>query len=454
MFNFEGLVSNVLLEQDQQLPDWFNKIIKKHDEVFGTNISDGELNTLWSLVAGKSYVADRDIASNFQLARIIDLLSRLYNIIKSKNTNIQGKPTWEEFKSYLNSSSFAVQEGNKMFEAIKNATPATKELWQPLDPSVRRGYEKALADGDKLSSAALTTYDGSSVVQAVQQIINKRINVFTRVAKLKNPKTPFSNLIQDVFKQPELYLSGQKKYSSDFEAIDDLYIKDIIKVAMAAKDFYASEIAKLKMQQTEEQTNILDAQMRLPGFENTSLNLFDKFVDSMLVENNPLPSHYQNIQIAPPQQQRTRASRPSQPRDPRTGRYTSTRQQNQSQAQQQNQPQQQFNKVTFDKLYDAALKDVLNRLNFLSGKPVTYTKVDNDGKETGQQGTTDPAKYTIGNIRKMESNEARELVNALQDIALYTKKRPGASERVGQRLQALGSAGSNIAALAGAKLYG
>jgi len=448
MFNFSSAVFNILLEQDQQLPPWFDNIIKKHNEVFGTNVSNTDLPLLWSLVAGKSYLADRDAVNYFDKIRVLDLLMNLYNEAKP-TMDAKDIKNWENFnQAFL--SNYEAQKGQDLYKQVQNLNPATKDQWVIKDASVLRAYQKALGEGDKLSGAALTTYDAKSVVDTVQQIINKRISVFTRFAKLKNPKTPFSNLVQDIFKQPEQYLSGQKKYSSDFEAVDDLYIKDIIKVAMAAKDFYASEIAKLKMQQTEGQTNTSDAQMRLPGFENTSLNLFDKFVDSMLVEYNPLPSHYQNIQTTPPQQQRTRASRPSQPRDPRTGRYTSTRQQNQPQTQQQNQPQQQFNRQVFDKLYDEALKDQTNRLNFLLGKPVTYTKVDNDGKDTGQQGITEPEKYTVGNIRKMESNEARELIKSLQDIAMYTKKKTGAG---GDRFKALQGVAQSIWDLSGHRLY-
>lgn len=405
MFDFRDIVTSILLEEDpaptgssttpqqtnniatpsQKLPDWFNNILKKHNEAFGTNITATDLQTLWAVVAGKNYLADRDAAANIDKIRLLDLLY----ILRASVKNLGEVKDWNRFVSYLNST-YPKADGEALYKEVANITPATKSQWPIKDASVNRAYQKALADGDKMASVALETYDQNNVVGAVQEMIKKRIGVFTRIAKLKDPITPFGDLVLDIFKQPEPYLSGQKKYTSDFEAVDDLYIKDIIKIALAAKEFYASEIAKLKMQQ----------------LETSSLNSFNRFVGNLL-EVRQLSQTPRNIR--------------------RRENYAAKK----SQQQTQNEPTQEFNKELFDKLYDEALKDYANRLKFLQGTSVTYNIVDNDNKVVGQ-GQTDPKKYIIGNIKKMESTEAQNLINALRAIAQYTKKGLGAGEAAGR----------------------
>jgi len=443
MFNFTDIVSDVLLEQvNPSLPAWFNRILEKYDKLNFTDIkitnNDSVLSDIYTKVAGKPNVAQQDIRENIQFVGIYDLLRRLYTETTDKNK----AKTWNDFKTQLvNGSNVSRYEQicNNDWSLIQNLTEENKSDWPIQNVQVKNAYDAATKEIANLGEKPLqgdTTLKNNNVIGAVQEIVNRRIGLFTRIGKLKNPKRPFNNLIQDIFKTPELYLSGSKKYSSDFEAIDELYIKDLINIALAAKNFYASEIAKLK----------------LPQLETSSLNSFDCFVANILKEETPPwlqgPSAVQGQQQTPPQPTVDRAqllrNMAQNRRAIRSSRY------NEPPIQQQNpQNQQQLQRLQ-KQLYDVALDDISNRINFLAGKPVNYKLVDIQGKETEEQQTTDPKMYTVGNIMQNPSNEAKRLIEELGKIAQYTKKKAGA----GERLKSFGQAASALMGFSGQSLYG
>ena len=433
MFNFTDIVSHILLEQaNSPLPIWFNRILEKYDKLNFTDIkitnNDSVLSDIYTKVAGKPNVAQQDIRENIQFVGIYDLLRRLYTETTDKNK----AKTWNDFKTQLDSGSNVnryEQICNNDWNLIKDLTEENKNDWPIQNVQVKNAYDAATKEIANLGEKALqsdTTLKNNNVIGAVQEIVNRRIGVFTRIGKLKNPKRPFNNLIQDIFKTPELYLSGSKKYSSDFQAIDELYIKDLINIALAAKNFYASEIAKLK----------------LPQLETSSLNSFDCFVANILKEETPPwlqgPSAVQGQQQTPPQPAVDRAqllrNMAQNRRAIRSSRY------NEPPIQQQQNPQNQQQLQRLQKqLYDVALDDILNRINFLAGKSVNYKLVDMQGKETGEQQTTDPKLYTVGSIMQNQSNEAKKLIEELGKIAQYTKKKVGAGEIVSKAAGALGA---------------
>lgn len=435
--DFKNLVSGILVEaepnQDQntntanvQIPSWLQQIINKHKELFDKEITDADMQTLFSIVQ-KPNVSEQDALNNIGVIRILDVLQQLYN------QSPKPKPTtWTEFKNKLSGKEFEMR-GIEILNRVKTLTPEQRAQWPVEDGEVLKAWNMAQAAGDKLAAIALNNFNNKSVLETVQGIINNRINVFTRVAKLKNPKTPFTNLITDIFKQPEPYLSGQKKYSSDFEAVDDLYIKDIIKIAIAAKEFYAAEITKLKLQQP--------VQDSINGFSNLiSLLLGEETVGS----SSSYRSGFENINWSGQKQKQgmSQAEKQAQANRIRAN-VGKTRAGTQSskfgqQQQQQDQPQQIDKKIQ-EQIRQKALEDITNRINFLQGKPIQYSIVDTEGKDTDNIQTTDPKQYIIGNIQKMETTEAQNLIRALQAIALYTKKKPGAGEITKNLAGAIGS---------------
>jgi len=432
MFNFTDIVSNILLEQtNPQLPIWFNRILEKYDKLNFTDTkvtnNDTVLSDIYTKVAGKPNVAQQDIRDNIQFVGIYDLLRRLYTETSDKSK----AKTWSDFKTQLVSGlnvSRYEQICNNDWRLIQNLTEENKNDWPIQNVQVKNAYDAAIKEIASLGEKALQAdpeLSNSSVVDAVQKIVNRRIGTFARIAKLKNPKTPFKNLINDIFRTPELYLSGSKKYSSDFAAIDQLYIQDLIKVAIAAKEFYAAEVTRLKTQ-TSKQTNL----------ENINLHGFAKLVNKMLVEDQPrsswLPSTQRQQQTQQPPQNST--------------------QQNQTQ---QNQQTGSISPSIIKQLKDKALQDVRNRMNFLTGIPVQYTIVDQNGKDTDRTGVMDSSKnYNVGGILKIQTPEAQNLIQTLGAIAQYTKKKPGAGERMLQRGKALQGAAQAAWGMSGQSLYG
>jgi hypothetical protein len=442
MLDFTDLVSVILIEQDtQQLPIWFNRILEKYDKLNFSDIkttnNDGILSDIYTKVAGKPNVAQQDIRENIQFVGIYDLLRRLYTETADKSK----AKTWNDFKAQLISGPNVKRYEeicNNDWNLIQNLTEETKDNWPIQNVQVKNAYDAATKEIASLGEKALEgdgTLKNTNVIGAVQEIVNRRIGVFTRIAKLKNPKTPFTNLIQDIFKTPELYLSGSKKYSSDFQAIDDLYIADLINVALAAKNFYASEISKLK----------------LPQLETSSLNIFNKFVASILKENMPPwmqgPAAIQGKQQTTADKEQLLKNIAQNRKAIKSSRF------NEPPIQQKPQDQQQIQRIQ-KQLYNAALNDIPNRINFLMGKPITYKLVDMQGKETGEQQTINSKEYTIGNIMQNQSNEAKKLIEELGKIAQYTKNKPGAGQRAKERLAYAGQALDAISAFSGQSLYG
>lgn len=418
MYDFFDLVSNILTEEDAAtntgtktvLQPWLNDILKKHNELFGTTINIDDLSTGNNIITAlkASYASEQVALQNIEYIRLLDFFQQLYNQIKDKPT------TWPEFVKAVNTDTFA-EFGQKYLQSIKDLNQDSRIQWDVADAKIRKAWNQAQTAADKMAAVALSTYNASSVIDAVNKIVSRRIDTYTKVTKLKkfSAIAPFSNLITDVFTNPEQYASGAKKYPSDFEAADQFYFKDLIGVALAAKEFYATEITKLKLQQLE--TSSLQK----------SHNRFKDILNEL-----------SSAEIAA------------------GGRrvYTPPTQQQQQQQQQNTQTSQQIDKNIQNKIYQEALNDTKNRISFLKGGRVQYEIVDGQGKSTGVIKTIDPSKYTVGNIRKIETTEAKTLIAALEKISMYVSKE---KEGAGGRLQSAQQALAGIAGLGGVgDIYG
>jgi len=468
--DFKDLVSNILVEQDfpgaqqqEQIYKILTNILKKHDDLDYSNNkfanNDTELSKIYTVVGGTNYVADKDVKNNMSDVRVIDILQRLYDATENKK-NTAG--TWDSFKDQLNNPKNAeiyYEILNSYQKIIQSLTLENKDNWPILHVQVKRAYEHSINEVASLGEKALEgdlELSNSSVIDAVQKIVNRRIGVFTRIAKLKNPKQPFTNLINDIFKTPELYLTGSKKYSSDFAAIDQLYIQDLIKIAIAAKEFYAAEVTRLKTQispkqssdQQQTQTNQSPQNLINPNQEfYDSLSLYDKFVSGILTEM-PVSSYTTSTGTFDQGKYNTWFDQKLK----QAGQEPESERVKQLAQQEPEQQSKSINPSVIKQLKDKALQDVRNRMNFLTGIPVQYIVVDENGRDTDQKGVIDSSKeYNVGGILKMQTPEAQKLIQALGAIAQYTKKKTGAGERLKQRL---GYAQQALGAIAAAGLPG
>jgi hypothetical protein len=436
MFSFSETVNNILAEANTAQPDWFQDILNKHKELYNTEVpDDSKLNQLYSIAIKRP--SKQDILQYIEYVRIIDILKLVFN----SSTN---KP--KDLATFYNEEANSPL-GEELEKKISSLTPDKKYTWEIQEGTVRAAYNLAKADADKEAAAALKNYDNLSIFEAVLKIIKTRTSIWQRIAKLKSPFEPFVNLVTDIFKYPEEFEAGQRNVSSDFyEIVDNLYPNSIFKVGLAAKELFESEIARLKKEETT--PSVTDGQNqptpnpanlppnappipssisepapfrgRVGTYDN--LNLFDTYCSSVLVNEAGLFSTLrQGIQTGAKALGRAK-------------RYV-----------QDPQYRQKYNEIK-----DRLKQDVANRIKFVKDESIEYKKVNTDNKETGKTGKTFPKQYTVGKIKALGTTEAINLITALQNIAQYTSKGVGA----GERLQALGSLGSNIAAFGGAKLYG
>lgn len=435
MFNFKDLVSDILLEgiDDPNAPNWLKEIIKKHDSLFKTNISQDNLQTAFNK-SGPGYVAQQEIPNVQTFIRLIAILNYLY-----KNSKTSKPSNLETFYTTFKDDNNPKATQNILTNTIRNFNNKSDWTIAKFDSDLADIYDKWLGVADQQAKVALETYNNDYILPTTQKIITKRVNFFDRLARLKSPTQPFTNLIVDIFKYPEEYISGRRKVTQDFpDIVDDLYITSVFQVGLAAKKFFASELARLKTEQTNtnqtepetaqtQQTKQTEIDSRLPAAYrsipvNQSLNLFDAFYNSILLQEGPMDilSKFKPGNIAQKAKIVGAAAKAGT-----------------------------LNPKAFKQAYNKVYNDLNNYMNFITGKPVQYKRIDAQEKEVGI-GTTVPENYTIGSISKMETPEAIDLIKALRSIAQYTRKKTGTGERLKYAQQAM----SAVTGLAGHSLYG
>lgn len=412
MFKFSDVVKDVLFEVDGapetptaaaltpeptntgplQKPEWFTKILEKHKELFNTDIPDDRtLRTIYAIAIKRP--SKSDILQVAKYVRILDVLTNIYNTLPDRPKNIA------TFFDKSKDSEAGIQLANE----ISKVSQENKYTWEIENGLVRNAYNLARSDADKNAAVALATYNNQSILETTKQIVTKRTSVWDRIINIKSPTQPFTLLITDIFKYPEDYMAGRRKVSGDFqEIVDGIYPQNLFNVGLAAKEFFAAEIARLKMEPSENEE---------PTQQNASLNLFDSYVDAVLIKEKG---------VVPTLVQGARRGLKLLRQGERLGNDPEYRQR-------------------YTQLKNRLKQDMANYVHFLKGEPIEYKKLDAEGKETGQIGTTVPQQYTIGQISKLETPEAQNLITALRGIAEYVRKNIGLGQAVKRTAGALGA---------------
>jgi hypothetical protein len=419
MLDFKQLVDGLLLESDPsddgvvaniKKSEWFNDIVKKHAALKLPDVANQIDDIIKTSLTG--YITEDAVRRVISGVRILDVLRRLFN-----NKQVKGRI---DDTQYASTPEFA-EAGKKLASQINTYTKSSQ--WTILDPEVNKQYEKAKGALDKQAAIALNTYNNLSILEATIQIVKRRTDIFSRVLNLKSPTQPFVGVITDIFKTPEQYLSGQKAVSTDFsEMVDKLYVSDIVNIAIAAKDFYASEMASLKLANTNEPNTQDKENAQLTGNIAAMGDSIDSsnFNNLILNELGVFDTLKQGVQKAG----KNISNAKKLLTDPKL-------------------------KQRYDSLKKLAKQNVEAYFNFISNKPVQYKLTDTNGRETGEVKTTEPGAYTIGKIQNIETTEAVALINSLRSVAQYDRTKPGTGERMAGAQQAL----QGVAAFGGAKLY-
>lgn len=387
MLKFTDLVSEILLEA--VTPDWYRDVITRFREVTGaTTVLDtvpptGDLlKTLQIAVKGDvGNVSPRQISIN--LLSIFDLFVALTETSWGKQFKKTSGSTVEGF--ITNCPGYNDPE---IGQIINNWTSADALIWSDYSPLTRNGSEvqrKAQGEVDVLGKVALQTLNNQTILGATQAIVAKRVSALEAISSLRFGK--FENVIKDIFNRLPGYVSGSIKVSKDFDKlVDDLYIADIYSIAAYSAFFYDSEVDRLSTatQTTPSETSPETEQETIVA----SLNLFDKHKNASFIKEESTAAALAAALAA-------------------TGVTAAV-----------------INYIK-KRPYDPAF------INFIE-KGIINTKIN-------KQEIKSNIVYTIEEIQKIQTQEARQLIQKLQNIAQYTKKRPGAGEIIGKAAGALGA---------------
>ena len=386
MLKFTDLVSEIILEA--VIPDWYRDIISRFREATGaTTVSDvipptGDLlKTLQIAVKGDvGNVSPRQISIN--LLSVFDLFVALTETSWGKQYKKTSGSTVEGF--ITNCPGY---NDSEIGQIINNWTSSDDLIWSDYSPLTRNGSEvqrKAQGEVDILGKVALQTLNNQTILGATQAIVAKRVSTLEAISSLRFGK--FEGVVKDIFNRLPGYVSGSIKISKDFDKlVDDLYIADIYSIAAYSAFFYDSEIDRLstatqttppESPETEEETIV------------ASLNLFDKHKNVLFIKEESTVAALAAALAA-------------------TGITAAV-----------------INYIK-KRPYDIGF------INFIE-KGIINTKIND---QVIQSDTV----YTIGEIQKIQTQEARQLIQKLQNIAQYTKKRPGAGEVIGKVAGALGA---------------
>ena len=472
MFNFTGIVSNVLLEQQpgatqQGTPNPNNPnassqqqtgsnnqsflktlhsntssgyadLITAYNTKFNSNIDPSAAEPFLQSVCAPGYFAGKTLenAGGYTFIPIFDsFLLYLAQIRTSKP-----KADFETIKQNLNADpTLAAQHFKQVIDQIIKTQDANEESYVPINADLSKA--KGVLDNqvDLLSKTAIEDLHKDSVLIAVEKIVAKRTSVVNRISHLKGLKRPFSRtLIQPLFYSYKSFVSStpgnllaglyggwQKKISGDFQsAVDDLTSNKLMTIAILTGEYYKYLLNKVLSGQSQENQQTV----------NASLNLFDTFIGSILQEA-PLTSAG-NLAMQ---------GGTSTPSSLTLNNQQQTQQQQQQQNTNQTQQQQQ-NTSTLDPKNAKEIEDMLKMVG--SQKFVDYENFVEKGAGRYFPGVI----YNLGKIdedARSGVKPAKELYNAIKGVAFFTRSTPGFKERS----QFTGQAASAITAAAGAKLY-
>jgi len=482
MFDFTGIVSNVLLEQQpgatqQGTPSpnnpntssqqqtgsnnqsllktlysnpnsEFDNLIAAYNTKFKSNIDPSAAESFLQSVCAPGYFAGKTLetAGGYTFIPIFDGFLLYLAQIRTSNP----KADFETIKQNLIADpTLAAQHFKQVIDQIKKTQDANEESYVPINAAL--GKAKGVLDNqvDLLSKTAIAELHKDSVLVAVEKIVAKRTSVVNRISHLKGLKRPFSRtLIQPLFYSYKSFVSStpgnllaglyggwQKKISGDFQsAVDDLTSNKLMTIAILTGEYYKYLLNKVLSGQSQENQQTV----------NASLNLFDTFIGSILQEA-PLTSAgnlaMQGGTSTPSSLTLNNQQQTQQQQQQNTNQTQQQQQQNTNQTQ-----QQQQNTSTLDPKNAKEIEDMLKMVG--SQKFVDYQNFVEKGAGRYFPGVI----YNLGKIdedARSGVKPAKELYDAIKGVAFFTRSTPGFK----QRSQFAGQTASAITAAAGAKLY-
>ena len=470
MFNFIGIVSDILLEEEPQgqgpastvapqgsinVSEFLNDLKANNNSTFkdllniyNSTFGSQEATVITELArylqvvtAQKGYFAGKTL-DNLGSYAFLSFYDAFITILDKITKNKAGFADLVEFINDSANLSFC----NSVFDGISGRIKLTNSLQDYLPSQDLLIKAKNVLDNqtNKLSQTAIQSLGSDTVHSAIVKIIAKRIPILDRVTGLKGIVKPFNKSVitpilhqfkkytgykqGDAKKNPGGWLKDRlwpKKVPGDFsKMVEDISANNLLNVAVLAYEYY---IYLLGTQGTP--LNTQTSQTPLEPV-NASLNRFSLYVNNILNEydltdasrilggHNPAPSQQQN-------QTQTGRQLSTDPRNVRRRAQRAARRDAQQNNQQQNQqttglPAEQIEKIS-------------NQVG--NGPDPDYTSfIDN-----GESRYLPEIKYNLSIIAKDPSKEARALYKALTEMAYFVRPRLSAAQRVGAVAGALGS---------------
>jgi hypothetical protein len=467
MFNFTDIVSDILVEagpQSQGTPSpaanpspapqasstndaenikrsaGFMELVNAYQTQYGQPPSISEALKAANIVTGGKYLAAKYTTLGY--IPFIDAFAQVY--AKIEDDKKRNYTQTDIINTILNEPAKYDPIFNKIAADIKKTT--NLQEYSPGNPEVNRAWLNLVNETNKLSQTAIQGLGSDTIHSAITKIIAKRIPILDRVMGLKGIVKPFNKSVitpilhqfkkytgykqGDAKKNPAGWLKDRlwpKKVPGDFsKMVEDISANNLLNVAVLSYEYYIYLLSTQGKPLYNPENQKADQQMKLPGFENTSLNLFDKFVNKVLVEYNPLPAHYQNIKV--PQQQNKAKTGTSQQRDAKGRFISNTPKQQAVQQQQTSQQTQQTGGLPTEQI-----EKISNQVG--NAPDPDYTSfIDN-----GESRYLPSVKYNLSTIAKDPSTEAKALYKALTDMAYFVRPRLSAAQRIGNVAGALGA---------------
>jgi len=235
-FSFQNLVESLLFEAvPETAPDWYKDVFNHFKKYTNTNDDPTKLpdpgSDLFNIISvGISSGSINTGVIPLTYIPIVDLFRLLKNASGGAGNNV-------------NSFIKAVNKTDKVKNVIDNFLKTDIVNYKPQDKDVVQ-YARKMNDAiDIAAKAALSTYNNKSIVDAVNEMVKKRTNAWTRISALRNPwGSPFQNFIREILLNPQQYAGGTKKIPGDFtQIVDSLYVQSLIRIGVTAQEYYKSK---------------------------------------------------------------------------------------------------------------------------------------------------------------------------------------------------------------------
>jgi hypothetical protein len=157
MINFNHLVNSILLEAPEPapvatpvpqkynlgfpIPDWFIKILDKHEALGLGKVSESDIKRIMSIVF-KGYVSEQDAKSVDKNIRILDVLKNIYESARRKPAR-----TMTAFFSQADDNKEINKLGETEAQTISQYT--NKDQWEIQNAMVYNAYHREETAGQK-----------------------------------------------------------------------------------------------------------------------------------------------------------------------------------------------------------------------------------------------------------------------------------------------------------------